>query len=74
MPNSDSATLMQAIDVLPPEWRALVHEYGFKAVMQCQEDSKSLQDAEDALWMDRSARQAKWLATDFITKRSFASV
>jgi hypothetical protein len=29
-----------------------------------------LQDADDALWMARSARQAQWLNTNYITKRS----
>lgn len=72
MPNADSAILMSAIDRLSKDWRALVHEYGYKAVMGCIEDGLDLQDAGDALWMQRSARQAQWLATDFISKRSFA--
>jgi hypothetical protein len=73
-PSRDSQTLMQAIDSLPAAWRVLVHEYGFKAVMQAREDGHSLEDATDQLWMDRSSRQAQWLATNYITKRSFASV
>lgn len=72
MPNADSALLMSHIDALKPEWRALVHEYGYKAVMGCLEDRKSLHDAEDHLWMQRNSRQAEWLATNYITKRSFA--
>jgi hypothetical protein len=73
-PNPDSQTLMSVIDALPVEWRALVHEYGYKAVLGAREDGTSLEDSEDALWMARSARQAAWLATNFITKRSFERV
>jgi hypothetical protein len=63
---------MRQIDRLPPKWRALVHEYGVVGVMACREDGLSLADADDALWMARSARQAQWLATNYISKRSFA--
>lgn len=73
MPNADSVILMSAIDRLPKGWRALVHEYGYKAVMGCIDDGLDLQDADDALWMQRSARQAQWLNTNWITKRSAAS-
>jgi hypothetical protein len=73
MPNADSATIMQAIDALPTEWRALVHEYGFKAVCQAREDGCSIEDAADQLWMARSARQAQWLSTLYITERSVKS-
>lgn len=69
-PNHDSLLLMHQIDSLAPAWRALVHEYGYKAVLGCIEDGTALDDAEDQLWMQRSARQAQWLTTDFITKRS----
>lgn len=73
-PSRDSQLLMQAIDSLPQPWRALVHEYGFKAVCQAKEDGHSLEDAQDALWMARSTRQAQWLACDYITQRSFKDV
>jgi hypothetical protein len=69
-PNPDSALLMSQIDSLPKRWRALVYEYGVVAVSECREQGMSLQDADDSLWMARSARQAAWLATDYITKRS----
>lgn len=72
-PNFDSIEIMREVDAMKPGWRKLVHEYGFKAVMACREDGLSLQDADDALWMGRRARQAQWLATDMITKRSAAS-
>lgn len=73
-PNADSQTLMSVVDAMKPGWRKLVHEYGFKAVCQAIEDGNSLEEADDALWMQRSARQANWLATDYVTKRSFADV
>lgn len=72
-PNPDSQILMRQIDALSPEWRALVHEYGFKAVCGVLDDGLSLEDATDQLWMQRSARQAQWLSTDFITSRTARS-
>jgi hypothetical protein len=69
MANANSVELMSFVDALPPGWRALVHEYGFKAVCQAKEDGHSLEGAQDVLWMARSARQAQWLATDMITPR-----
>jgi hypothetical protein len=69
-PNPDPQTLMRQIDALAPEWRALVHEYGVKAVCGAPDDGLSIEDAADQLWMQRSARQAQWLACDYITKRS----
>lgn len=70
---TDAEQLMSIVDSFEPGWRSLVHEYGFKAVCQAKEDGHSLEDAQDALWVARSARQASWLATDFITKRSNTS-
>ena len=72
-PNFDSIEIMRAVDKLPKGWRKLVHEYGFTAVLACREDGLNLQDADDQLWMGRSARQAQWLTTDMITKRSAIS-
>ena len=68
-PNCNSVEIMRAVDQLPPSWRKLVHEYGVTQVLACREDGLSLQDADDALWMGRSARQAQWLATNFITPK-----
>jgi hypothetical protein len=70
---TDAQQLMSIVDSFSPEWRALVHEYGFKAVCQSKEDGHSLEEAQDALWMARSARQAQWLSTNYITKRSFSN-
>lgn len=72
-PNFDSVEIMRSVDAMKPGWRALVHEYGFNAVMACREDGLSLSDADDVLWMVRSARQAQWLATNYVTKRSVKS-
>lgn len=69
---TDAQQLMSIVDSFSPGWRALVYEYGFKAVCQSKEDGHSLEGAQDALWMARSARQAQWLSTDYISKRSFA--
>jgi hypothetical protein len=66
---TDAEQLMAIVDSFEPGWRALVHEYGFKAVCQAKEDGHSLEEAQDALWMARSARQAQWLATDMRTKK-----
>ena len=72
-PNFDSIEIMRAVDAMPKKWRALVHEYGVIAVMDCWEQDMDLADADDALWMGRNSRQAQWLATNFITKRSATS-
>jgi hypothetical protein len=72
MPDSNSAALMAQIDRLPKGWRALVHEYGFKAVMALREDGLSLADADDALWLQRSVAQAQWLSTQYVHGKSMA--
>lgn len=68
--NPDSIAMMSIIDSFDPAWRALVHEYGFKAVCQAKEDGHGLAEAEDALWMARSARQAQWLSTQYVTAKT----
>jgi len=72
LPNANSVVLMREIDRLPKGWRALVHEYGFKAVMALREDGFSLADADDALWLQRSVAQAQWLSTQFVHGKSMA--
>lgn len=72
-PNTESIKMMLIIDNLAPPWRALIYEYGFKSVCDAINSGTSLEDAADALWMARSARQAQWMATDYVTKRSAAS-
>lgn len=68
MPNADSVILMTAIDRLSKGWRELVYEYGYNAVMNCIDDGLGLEDADDALWLQRSAKQAQWLATTWTQK------
>jgi hypothetical protein len=69
MPDANSAEIMLLVDSLPKKWRMLVYEYGFKNVMALHNTGMKLSDADYALWMMRSAAQAKWLATDHIPKR-----
>jgi hypothetical protein len=69
MPDANSAEIMLFVDSLPKKWRALVYEYGYQQVMARYNASMKLKDADDELWMMRSAAQAKWLATDYVTKR-----
>jgi tRNA A37 N6-isopentenylltransferase MiaA len=64
---------MHDIDALSPAWRALVHEYGYKNVMAVMDDGTSIDDAVDALWMQRSARQAQWLSTIYVTAKTARS-
>ncbi len=70
---TDAQQLMAIVDSFSPGWRALVHEYGFKAVCQAKEDGCSLEDAQDQLWMARSARQAQWMSTDYVTAKTARS-
>jgi hypothetical protein len=68
MPDANSAEIMLFVDSLPKKWRALVYEYGFKNVMALYQADMKLSDADDALWMMRSAAQEKLMATDYITR------
>ena len=68
----NSAEIMLFVDSLPKKWRQLVYEYGFKNVMALYESGMKIKDADDALWMGRSAAQAKWLATNYVVKKSRA--
>lgn len=71
MPDANSAEIMLFVDSLPKKWRALVYEYGFKNVMALHDSGMKLKDADDALWMMRSAAQAKWLSTNWFKKREY---
>jgi hypothetical protein len=70
LPDANSVAVMRDIDSLPGKWRALVHEYGYKIVMAMFDNGFSLEDADDACWMRRSAKQAEWLSTNYITKKT----
>lgn len=59
--------MMQAVDEMPPEWRALVHEYGGLVVREMYDDGTDVLYAEVMLEQRRERKQAEWFATDFIT-------
>lgn len=72
--HSDSIELMETIDRLPPSVRALVHEYGFSIVFALLQDGVTnlgVMRAQLETW--RANRQAEWLATDYITRRTAKS-
>lgn len=71
-PNPNSRALMFGeVDPLPADWRRLVHEYGLRVVQAVMEDTRSIEEAEQRLQVLRATRQAEWLSTDYVTKRSF---
>jgi hypothetical protein len=70
MPDPASQIIMRDVDRLPPKWRELVYEYGYTVVTTLRAAGLSLADADDALWMRRSAKQAEWLATDYVTAKT----
>jgi hypothetical protein len=69
-PNS-RALMFGEVDPLPPQWRELVHEYGLRIVQAIRAESSSIEEAKVMLKHWRTMRQRDWLATDYITKRSF---
>jgi hypothetical protein len=69
-PNSH-ALMFGEVDPLPVEWRELVHEYGLRIVQAIRAESSSIEEAKVMLEHWRRTRQRDWLATDYITKRSF---
>lgn len=70
-PNLDSIEIMQTIDGMSPRWRALVHYYGFVVVNAMYDDGHGdLMASWAALEARKAYRQAEWLATDYIPKRT----
>jgi hypothetical protein len=67
-PNADSSILMERIDALPPQYRRLVYEYGYKIVTalldDCEGEWPAPDDLEFDLMMWRERRQNEWLASD----------
>jgi hypothetical protein len=55
-PDAFSIEIMNAVDSLPPAWRRLVHEYGFKITLAMYEES-TVQGAQDDLETWRERRQ-----------------
>lgn len=70
-PNVNSVGVMTHIDHMPPEWRALVHEYGAVIVSRIMAEASSLEEAREMLAYWRSQRQAEWLATNYVSARLF---
>ncbi len=70
----ESAAIMAQIDAMRPEFRALVHEYGFVMVAGMindgYDDPLALREALET-WRER--RQKQWLATDFVTMKATVS-
>lgn len=61
---------MRDIDRMPKQWRVLVYEYGYQLVCAVRDGELSIKQARDQLSFVRSARQAQWLATDYVTKKT----
>lgn len=70
-PSPNSVEVMTVVDSFPPEWRALVHEFGAAIVSEIYFEAQDAEDGRQMLEYWRSQLQAKWLATDYITRRSF---
>lgn len=64
--------MMVAVDAMPAEWRALVHEYGGLIVRQLYDDDMDVVMAEVMLEQRREKRQTELLAEDHITERVIA--
>jgi hypothetical protein len=70
MPDPNSLRVMSAIDAMPPEFRALVREFGFVIVDRMMADGYSNPDELRTVlegWRER--RQDEWLATNYIVSR-----
>jgi hypothetical protein len=66
---------MAAIDQMRPAFRDLVREFGFVIVRDMLNDGYADADELRGIlegW--RARRQAEWLATDFVTKRTAKSI
>jgi hypothetical protein len=69
-PDYNAACIMRDIDGMSKQWRALVHEYGYRVVSTMRDGGMSIKQADDALWLRRSNKQAEWLATNYITAKT----
>lgn len=61
--------MMQAVDAMPPAWRALVYEFGGVIVRHLHDGGLDAFSAEITLEQRREKRQAELLAEDHITPR-----
>jgi hypothetical protein len=52
-----------------PEWRALMHEFGFVIVAKMLDEGyRNAAAARDELEIWRARQQERWLRTDFVTQ------
>jgi hypothetical protein len=74
-PHPGSVEIMAVMDSLPRRMRELVHEFGLVIVAEMIDegyyDPEALRDMLET-WRER--RQAQWLATDYVTKRTARSI
>lgn len=68
-PDENSVQIMNAVDQLPPVWRRLVYEYGFRIAFAMYEES-TVQGATADLEMWRERCQEEWLETDYFPTRA----
>lgn len=70
-PSPNSVDVMKIVDSLPFAYRALVHEFGVVIVTEIMAEATDATDCRQQLEYWRSQRQAQWLATDYVGRRSF---
>jgi hypothetical protein len=70
-PSENSAAIMDAIDAMEPEWRALVHEFGVVIVSEIMGEANTVEEGREMLNYWRSRRQEQWLATNYVTRSLF---
>lgn len=70
-PSPNSVEVMAAVDRLSQEWRQLVHEFGIAIVSEVMPEAQDVHDARAMLEYWRAQRQARWLATNYVTKKTF---
>lgn len=74
-PHPGSVEIMAVMDSLPHQMRALVHEFGLVIVCEMVDDGyHDAAELRDLLETWRERRQAQWLATDYVTKRTARSI
>lgn len=67
--DDDCIEMMQAVDAMPPEWRAFVYEFGGEIVRHFRDEGHDAFMTEIMLEQWREKRQAELLAEDHITPR-----
>ncbi len=70
-----SVEVMAHVDALPPDFRALVHEYGITIVLGILDEADVALSADEVRAMLegwRMKRQEQWLRTDYVSRRAAA--